>query len=97
MRRSNERKPQLRTEAGQQVPKQRKTAAAWVAAEGKNFHGLRRARQRGLDKVSVQVLMIATVQNLKRLMAKGSTNVLHSAIDLLSPLIHRYFALSLAA
>jgi len=38
-----------------------------IFAEGKNFHGLRRAKYRGLSKVQGQVYMISTVQNLKRL------------------------------
>jgi transposase len=38
-----------------------------IFAEGKNFHGLRRAKYRGLSKVQAQVYMISTVQNLKRL------------------------------
>jgi len=36
-------------------------------AEGKNRHGLARARYWGLAKVSLQVLMVALVTNLKRL------------------------------
>jgi transposase len=38
-----------------------------IFAEAKNFHGLRRARYRGRAKVQIQVYMISTVQNLKRL------------------------------
>jgi transposase len=38
-----------------------------IFAEAKNNHGLRRARYRGRWKVQVQVYMISTVQNLKRL------------------------------
>jgi hypothetical protein len=36
-------------------------------AEGKNRHGLARARYWGLAKVSIQVFMVALVSNLKRL------------------------------
>ena len=68
-----------------------------MVAEGKNFHGLRRAQQRGIEKVSVQVLMTATVQNLKRLMRSGSTNLLRFASDLVRLLLYRNFALALAA
>ena len=60
--------------------------------EAKNFHGLRQAQQRGIEKVSVQVLMTATVQNLKRLMRSGSTNLLHFASDLVRLLLYRNFA-----
>ncbi len=38
-------------------------------AEAKNNHGLKRARYRGRAKVQIQAYMIATVQNLKRLVA----------------------------
>ena len=36
-------------------------------AEGKNAHGLGRARYRGREKVQIQAYMIANVQNVKRL------------------------------
>lgn len=42
-----------------------------VFAESKQWHGLRRARWRSLSKTLVQCLMVATVINLKRLMAAG--------------------------
>jgi len=38
-------------------------------AEGKSHHGLRRARYRGRSKVQIQVYVISTLQNLKRLAA----------------------------
>jgi transposase len=38
-------------------------------AEGKNFHTLDRARYRGRAKLQIQAYMIASVQNLKRLVA----------------------------
>lgn len=40
-----------------------------IFAEGKSHHGLRRARYRRRAKVQIQVFMISTVQNLKRLAA----------------------------
>ena len=46
--------------------------AEWVVAEAKGFHGLRRALHRGLAKFKIQALLIASVQNLKRLMAAGT-------------------------
>jgi transposase len=54
---------------GQHTFSQRCVIAEWVIAEAKGFHGLRRAVCRGLDKMRIQALLIATVQNLKRLMA----------------------------
>lgn len=40
-----------------------------IFAEGKNQHGLRRARYRGRAKVQIQAYIIASIQNLKRLAA----------------------------
>lgn len=45
----------------------------WVEplfAEGKDWHGLRRFRLRGLVKVNGEALLIAAGQNLKRLLSK---------------------------
>ena len=45
---------------------------AWVEplfAEAKAWHGLRRFRLRGLEKVNSEALLIATGQNLKRLLS----------------------------
>jgi hypothetical protein len=44
----------------------------WVEplfAEAKDWHGLRRFRLRGLEKVNGEVLLIAAGQNLKRLLS----------------------------
>ena len=38
-------------------------------AEAKDWHGLRRFRLRGLEKVNREALMIAAGQNLKRLLS----------------------------
>ena len=40
-----------------------------IFAEAKNWHGLRRARRRGLARVQSQLTLTAVVQNLKRLVA----------------------------
>ena len=45
----------------------RKWTIEGLFAEAKLFHGLRRARYRGLNKVSIQALMTALVQNIKRI------------------------------
>jgi len=45
----------------------------WVEplfAEAKDWHGLRRFRLRGLEKVNGEALLIATGQNLKRLLSR---------------------------
>lgn len=39
-------------------------------AEGKQWHGLTRFRLRGLKRVNIEALLIATGQNLKRLLSK---------------------------
>ena len=44
----------------------RKWTIEGLFAEAKQFHGLRRARYRGLHKVSIQALMTALAQNIKR-------------------------------
>src|SRR5215204_6281104 len=46
----------------------------WVEplfAEAKDFHGLRRFRLRRLEKVNIEALLIASGQNIKRLLAFG--------------------------
>jgi len=59
----------LETAEGQQTLSQRQQRAEWVMAEAKSFHGLPRALQPGLEKFKIQALLIASVQNLKRLVA----------------------------
>lgn len=61
----------LRTEQARITQRQRKVYAEWINAESKGCHGLRRAQCRGLGKVTIQVLMTATVQNIKRLIRKA--------------------------
>ena len=39
--------------------------------EAKDWHGLRRFRLRGLEKVNAEALVTATGQNLKRLLSRG--------------------------
>ncbi len=43
----------------------RKWTIEGLFAEAKQFHGLRRTRYRGLQKVSIQALMTAMAQNIK--------------------------------
>ena len=61
----------LNTEQGKTTQRERKVYAEWINAESKGCHGLRRAQGRGLGKVTIQVLMIASVQNMKRLIRWG--------------------------
>lgn len=58
--------------------RKRKHILESLFGEAKEFHGLRRARFRGLDRVTIQVLWTATVLNIKRLVKdatrfKGTT------------------------
>lgn len=53
----------------QRIQNERMWKMEGVFAEGKNCHGLNRARYRGRSKVQIQMYMTATVQNLKRLAA----------------------------
>src|SRR4051812_40541238 len=49
-----------------------RTRQVWVEplfAEAKDWHGLRRFRLRGLEKVNGEALLIAAGQNLKRLLS----------------------------
>jgi hypothetical protein len=60
------------TEASRKALRKR---AVWVEplfGEAKEWHGLRCFRLRGLEKVNSEALMIATGQNVKRLLAFGS-------------------------
>ena len=60
----------LLTDDARKTMSQRKTYAEWVNAESKTKHGLRRAMFRGLEQVTIQVMMTASVQNLKRLISQ---------------------------
>jgi transposase len=59
----------LATDHAKETLRQRKVFAEWINAESKTRHGLRRAMFRGLWKVTIQVLLTASVQNIKRLVS----------------------------
>jgi hypothetical protein len=65
--------PYLTSPQGRQTWAQRGVMAEGVVAEAKGFHGLRRALHLGLAKFKIQALLIASVQNLKRLVRAGNT------------------------
>jgi len=52
----------------------RKYKAEGSFAHGANNHGFKRARWRGLDKMEIQNLMIAAIQNLGKLLRYGATD-----------------------
>jgi transposase len=58
------------TAAYEQAMAKRKVWVEPLFGEAKDWHGLRRFRLRGLWKVNVEALLIATGQNLKRLLRK---------------------------
>ena len=52
----------------------RKYKAEGSFADGANNYGFKRARWRGLDKMEIQNLMVAAIQNLGKLLRYGSTD-----------------------
>ena len=58
------------TEPYAKVMRKRKVWVEPLFAEAKDWHGLRRFRLRGLPKVNGEALLIATGQNLKRLLSR---------------------------
>jgi hypothetical protein len=67
---------QVRTYQGTELYKKAlRKRRVWVEplfAEGKEWHGMSRFRLRGLRKVNVEALLVATGQNIKRLLTFGS-------------------------
>jgi IS5 family transposase len=57
------------TEAYTKAMRKRKVWVEPLFAEAKDWHGLRRFRLRGLEKVTIQAQLIAAGQNLKRLLS----------------------------
>jgi len=55
---------------GKELMKKRKTAIEGTFAQAKSFHGLRRAKFRGKEKMEIQLLLTAAVVNLKKLLAR---------------------------
>jgi transposase len=58
------------TEEFAKAMRKRKVWVEPLFAEAKDWHGLRRFRLRGLEKVNIQAQLIAAGQNLKRLLSK---------------------------
>jgi transposase len=58
----------------------RQTLLEGLFGQGKNFHGLGRARWRGLGNMLIQSLVIATVLNLKKLLIYSSKTVAAVAV-----------------
>jgi transposase len=58
------------TEAYAKAMRKRQVWVEPLFAEAKDWHGLRRFRLRGLERVNGEALLIAAVQNLKRLLSR---------------------------
>ena len=58
------------TEAYQKAMRKRQVWVEPLFAEAKDWHGLRRFRLRGLERVNGEALLIAAGQNLKRLLSR---------------------------
>jgi transposase len=63
----------METEPYQKAIRKRKVWIEPLFAEGKLWHGMRRFRMRTLEKVNTEALMIASGQNIKRLLAFGGS------------------------
>ena len=61
-------KEREKTEEFRKIRGERQWKMEGIFAEAKNYHGLERARYRRRHKMQIQAYMIASVQNLKRLM-----------------------------
>ncbi len=59
------------TEAYAKAMRKRKVWVEPLFAEAKDWHGLRRFRLRGLERVNGEALLIAAGQNLKRLLSRA--------------------------
>jgi IS5 family transposase len=62
-----------KSEEGRGIFAARMTVIEGLFGEAKRCHGLRRAKQRGVEKVEIQALLTATALNIKRLL-KGLEN-----------------------
>ncbi len=58
------------TEAYRRAMRKRQVWVEPLFAEGKQWHGLRRLRLRRLRRVNIEALLVATGQNLKRLLSR---------------------------
>lgn len=83
----------LKTPEARRASVIRKTVSEGLFAEGKMYHGLRKFMTRGIDKAQKKSYMIASVQNLKRLVGeiKRKTRV---AIKITVDILDKIFLLS---
>jgi len=86
------------TEAYKKAIRKRQVWVEPLFAEAKDWHGLRRFRLRGLEKVNGEALLNATGQNLKRLLSRrawgrrpfpsGAAGIVLPALPFMPALMH---------
>jgi transposase len=59
---------------GRYLQKLRSTTIEGIMGQAKEYHGMRRAKLRGLDKVEIQLFLTATAINLKKILKLGGSN-----------------------
>ncbi len=65
------------SDEGKRLSRLRKIVIEGLFGQAKAFHGLSRAKLRGLEKVEIQALLTATALNLKKLVKETSNLVCH--------------------
>ena len=91
---SRERMDQHRlNRVGKRIYKRRKETVERSFADGKQLHGHRYARMRGLNKVQQQCLLAATAQNIKKIALLLSRTGPNMPFSLLQALLSAHTAL----
>ena len=91
---SRERMDQHRlSRVGKRIYKRRKETVERSFADGKQLHGHRYARMRGLTRVQQQCLLAATAQNIKKIALLLSRTGPHTPPSLLQALVSAYIGL----
>ena len=84
----------------QRLMRRRMYKAEGSFADAANNHGFKRARWRGLTKVKIQNLMIASIQNLRKLLRyvgeSGSAKAVQEGINAIFNFIHQNLFIKLA-
>ena len=81
---------------GYQISRKLRIRSEHLFAEGKNQHGLARARRRGVAQVQIQFTLSAVVQNLKRLVTFNAGKGRGAAAAAAHPSICSHFGLRMA-
>ncbi len=70
------------SDEGKMLSRLRKTVIEGLFGQAKTFHGLSRAKLRGVEKVEIQALLTATALNLKKLVNENYDFICHFFIRL---------------